>query len=901
MAWLKELWRRVQYLANRKRLDDELAEEMRLHLQLRAEEKAADGIAPPDAETQARVRFGNVSQLRESSREVWGWTFWETLAQDVRYALRRLGAAPGFTATAVLSLMLGIGANTAIFSILNAVMLRSLPVEDPRQLVEINSEGGPITTNPIWEQVRDHQQAFSGALAYSSTRFDLTEGGESRYAQGLWVSGDFFHVLGVPAIRGRVLTPSDDRHGGGPSGPVAVISYTFWKTHFAGDPDVVGKAVRLDRHLFTVVGVAPQWFTGLDVDQGFDVAVPIGCEPLLNTDRSALGERSWWWLRMVGRLAPNQTRAQAEARMNSIAPEIARATLPKNWGPDGQKRYLRRSFVLRPAATGFSGTARQYRTALFTLMTVVGLVLIIACANIANLLLARAAARQREISVRLAIGASRLRIIRQLLTESLLLSLAGAASGLLFATWGSRMLIGLLSTTRNEIQLDLSPDLHLLAFTVAVAALTGLLFGLAPAFRATSAGPNQVLKESVRNTVHGSSRFGLGKALVTGQVALSLLLLVGAFAFLGTLYNLVTIDPGFDRHNVLLVQATIPAAEVRKELRADMYDRMLQRLRAIRGVRSASSSMLTPISHFVWNEDTKPEGYQAKPVQDDRLVYFNRISPGYFRTMGTPLLLGRDFSERDTLTSTKVIIVGEAAARHFWGSANPIGKKISTDHEGNTSEEDMFEVIGVVKDAKYEELNEQTLKTAFVPARQDKEPRPGIAFELRSDRPLDLIASAVPAAIAEVNRETSIELRSFESQIQDSLMQPRMVALLSVFFGLLALVLAVTGLYGVISYTATRRRGEIGIRMALGAEYRTVMWLVLRDVAVMLAAGTVLGVAASAAASRLVNSLVYGVRPADPQTLLLAAAVLTAATAIAGYLPARRAARMDPMVALRDE
>ena len=517
-----ELWRRLRYLFNRRQYEQDLADEMRLHRDLVGQ---ASGLSA------SRRSFGNITQLHESSRAVWVWPFLETLAQDTRYALRTLRANPGFAATAVLSLALGIGANTAIFSILNAVMLRSLPVEDPQRLVQVDSSQGRFT-NPIWEQVRDRQQAFSGTLAFAGDRFDLSAGGESHFANGLWASGDFFRVLGVPAMRGRVFTPDDDLHGGGHAGPVAVISHAFWKRHYASDPDIVGKTVRLNRRPFTIIGVTPPWFTGLDVDKSYDVAIPIGCEPILHTDFSTLNARSWWWLRILGRLLPGDTRQQAEARMKALAPEVSRATLPTNWDADGQRQYLRRSFSLRPANTGFSDTGSQYRTALFTLMVVVGLVLLVACANIANLLLA---------------------------------PVLGGVGGLLFAVWGSRLLVRFLSKAGSELQLDTAPDLRALAFTMGVAVLTGLLFGLAPALRATSVSPNNVMKEHARGTV--GSRFNLGRALVTGQVALSLMLLVGAGLFLGTLRNLLSIDLGFSRHNILLVRAGLMQTNVPKAQR----------------------------------------------------------------------------------------------------------------------------------------------------------------------------------------------------------------------------------------------------------------------------------------------------------------------------------------------
>jgi putative ABC transport system permease protein len=886
---MSDIWRRLRYLFNRKQHEQDLADEMRLHRDL---------VAQAPGRT-----LGNVTQLQEASRAVWIWPLLETLAQDTRYALRTLRANPGFAATAVLSLALGIGANTAIFSILNAVMLRSLPVEDPHRLVQLGSPRSDPThplsvyfTNPIWEQLRAHQQAFSGSLAYGTDRFDLAAGGESHFAEGLWVSGDYFHVLGVPAMRGRVFTADDDLHGGGHAGPVAVISHSFWKRHLGGDPAIVGKTVRLDRRLFTIVGVTPPWFTGLDVDTPYDVAIPIGCEPILHTDHSALADRSWWWLRILGRLLPGETPLQAEAKMKALAPEVYRATLPTDRGVSGQRQYLQRSLAFRLAATGFSDTGTQYRTALFTLMAVVGLVLLIACANIANLLLARAAARQREISIRMAIGAARRRVMRQLMSESLLLSVLGALGGLLFAAWGSRLLVRFLSKTGSEIQLDTTPDLRVLAFTMGVAVLTGLLFGLAPALRGASVSPNNVLKEHAHGMVAG--RFGLGRALVTSQVALSLMLLVGAGLFLGTLRNLLTTDLGFSRHNVLLVHAAMMQADVPREQRPHVYREIVEHLRAIPGVTSASSSVMTPIGRGQWDSVVSPEGYSPRG-RDDTLVYFNRVSPGYFATLRQPLLLGRDFSEHDDAGAPKVMLITESAARRFFEHANPIGKTIGVDMR--PAKQENYQVIGVVKDAKYAAVDEGLTLTVYVACAQDASPRPEVSFEVRAGGPVEAIIPAVRAAIGEVNRGISLEFRNLETQVNDSLLQPRMVALLSAFFGGLALLLAMIGLYGVTAYGVARRQTEIGIRMALGAQPGSVIWLVLREVAAMLAIGTALGLGASLAAGRLVSSLLYGVKPYDAAPLAIAAVVLGIATGIAAYLPAHRAARLDPMAALREE
>ena len=901
MTWIGELWRQLRYRISGTRFDQDVAEEMRLHLELRAADQQADGLAPDAARAAARRRFGNATQLQEASREAWGWTLLDATGQDIRYALRTMAANPGFTATAVLSLALGIGANTAIFSILNAVLLRSLPVEDPQRLVQVRPgpEGDDVFTNPIWEQVRDRQQAFSGTLAYSPKAFDVADGGESHYAMGLSVSGDFFRVLGVPAIEGRVFTRDEDRRG---TPALAVISYRFWKRNFGGERGVVGKTVRLDRHTFEIVGVTPPWFRGLDKDWGFDVAIPIACDPILHPGHNALDERSQWWLRILGRLPgrlpAGESIEQARDRMKAIAPDVFRATIPQDLPAEAQKGYLQNSFFLRPASTGFSEMGMQYRTVLYTMMAIVGLVLLIACANIANLLLARATARQREFSVRLAIGAGRARVIRQLMTESLLLAAFGSAAGLLLASWGGRLLIQMLATTHNPLDIDLSLDSRVLAFTIGAAILTALLFGLAPAFRAAGAELNQVMKENPATAARASGRFNLGKAMVAGQVALSLVLLVAAGLFLGTLRNLWRVDTGFTRHNVLVVAADVEQAAIPLAQSANIYREILDRLRSLPGVSAAATALLTPLNPQGWAQPVSPEG-MAPGSAGDTVMFFNRVSSGYFAALRTPLLLGRDFDDRDGLKSPRVMIVNESAARRFFGAASPIGKTIGMG--ARTPDNAVFQIVGVGKDTKYNRIDEPDRRIGYLAAGQDMEPQPRIQFTLRSDIPVETLVPAARAAILGVNRGISLQFRSLETQVNESLLQPRIVALLSSVFGLLALLLATVGLYGVTSYAVTRRKGEIAIRMALGATRGSVVRLMLRDVVVLLALGMAAGLAASLAAGRLVASLLFGVRPRDPVQLAGAAAILAAATAVAAYLPARRAARLDPMAALREE
>lgn len=888
MDWLQELMRRISYLRNRRQMEEELAEEMRLHQELRAEALGAESDA-------ARRRFGNELLLREDSRAVWGWAWVDTVGQDVRYALRALKAHPAFALTAVLSLALGIGANTAIFTILNAVMLRTLPVEEPQRLVQVQMGRQGSFTNPLWEELRARAGGFDGLLAYGVERFDLAAGGESRYARGLMVSGSYFEVLGVRPELGRMLGADDDHRGG--AAAVAVVSHAFWQRYFGGAGDVVGRTVSLDRRTFEVVGVAPEWFTGLDVDNGWDVAIPIASEPGFHPDRSWLDQRSTWWLRVVGRVAKGTTREQAEARLNGVGPEILRAAMPGDWGAEDQKEFLARTFNLKEAATGFSATRDQYRKGLYTLMGVVGMVLLIACANIANLMLARGAARQREISVRLAIGAGRGRLVRQLLTESLVLAGAGAAGGLLFARWGSGLLVRLFSTSRDPLNFDLAPDAAVLLFTTGAAVVTGLLFGLVPALRATSVAPNSVLKENARGTV--GTRFRLGKALVAVQVALSLVLLVAAGLFLGSLRNLIRKGTGFEEDRVLMAHVDtlekVPAAQ-----RRALYEGLAERFRGLSGVEAAAGAAITPMRGMQWNNEVHPQGYQPKSRRD-LVVWFNEVTPDYFLTMRTPLVMGRDFGPGDTAGSAKVMIVNESTARHFFGRTSPVGKTMEIDAGPPPARREAYVVVGVVRDAVYSRVREEDSRTVYLALSQNKEPWPSFSFLLRTKGDPSALAPGVRGVLKAAHPGLALEMRALKEVVGEGLVQERTVALLSGFFGGLALVLAMIGLYGVNAYSVERRQAEIGIRMALGASRGSVVRLVMRDVGLVLAAGIGLGLSGALAAGRLVESLLYGVKPADGRTLAGCSLLLVAAALFAAWLPARRAARLDPVTALREE
>jgi putative ABC transport system permease protein len=821
----------------------------------------------------------------------------DALSQDLRYALRALRSSPAFAAVAILSLALGIGANTAIFSLIDSVILKTLPVSHPEQLLQVTmAKDGGYYTNPIWEQVRDRQDVFSTVFAYGGARFNLSSGGEARYATSKYVAGQFFETLGLHPVLGRLLTPADDKRG---CPATAVLSYGFWQKEYAGRADVIGKSISLDNHPFEIVGVIEPGFTGVDVGASIDLYVPICTQSIIiSPENSWLDQRGTWWLRVIGRPKPGVSPTQAEARLRTLAPAIFEATVPSNMKPDRQAAYRNRSFGIKPAANGLSSVRNEYQQALIVLMVITGVVLLIACANVANLLLARSAARQREIAIRMALGSGRARLVRQLLTESLVLSLTGAALGIMFAQWGTRLLVKFLSSGGNVVFLDLTIDSRVLAFTAGIGVLTGLLFGLAPAWRGTRVNPQSAMKANARGVIEGS-KFGLGKALVVLQVALSLLLVVGAGLMLTTFFKLETLDPGFERDHILLTSVDLRNGHYPQERRGAVYKEMLEHLRSLPGVRSVSDSDMTPISGGVWNSYVRIDGYTAKS-REDTIVNFNQVSDRFFETLGTALIAGRDFNAGDTPESTTVALVNQAMVKKFFAGANPLGKIFRLD-EGNKVGAPI-EIIGIVKDAKYETLREEVPPTAYRAMSQSAKPRTSISFEVRvaAGSPTALV-SAVKSAIAEVNRDVSLQFSSLAVQVDESLARERLLATLSGFFGGLALLLAMIGLYGVMSYNVARRRNEIGIRMALGAEQSRVLRMVLREVAILIGIGLAIGLGAALATTRFVESFLYGMKSNDPWTLFSAAAVLALVAALAGFLPARRASRLDPMTALREE
>jgi predicted permease len=821
----------------------------------------------------------------------------DTLLQDIRYAFRALKSSPGFAAVAILSLALGIGANTAIFSLIDAVLLKSLPVQHPEELLQVTL-GGPddsTFTNPIWEAVRDRQTVFTGLFAFGGTRVNLAPGGEARFAQGNWVSGDYFATLGVHPAIGRTFTPADDRRG---CVPTAMLTYDFWQREFGGNPAVLEKPLSVDGHSFQVIGVTQPGFYGVEVGRALDLFIPICSEAIIRGSRSQLDQRSSWWLRVIGRPKAGMDPRQVTAALKVIAPDVFEASAPQNWPAADTANFKKRTLDTLPAATGLSNVRAQYTQSLYILMVIVGVVLLIACANVANLLLARAAGRQREIAIRMALGSGRGRLIRQLLTESVLLSLTGAGFGMLFARWGSGILVGFLSRSSNQAFLDTSISPHVLAFTAAVAVATALLFGLTPALRGTRVEPQSAMKENARGLVEGRSRFSLGKLLVMAQVALSLVLLVGGGLLLTTFGKLATLNPGFDADRVLLVEIDSRRANYPKERLLPEYNQMLERLGTLPGVRSVSASSNVPVSGNTWNGDFSVEGYTPKSRRDG-LVWFNRVSPGYFQTMGTPLIAGRDFSERDSLTSAPVAMINQALASKVFGKSNPVGRFYRQNFMGKVGP--AIEIIGVVGDAKYRNLRESPQPTAYVAMSQNDDPGPYMTFELRAEGSVTNLIAGARAALAETNQNLSIELHTLSTVVGESITRERLLATLSGFFSGLALLLATIGLYGVMSYNVTRRRGEIGIRMALGAGTQRVLGMVLSEVALLIGVGLAVGLGGAIASTRVLETFLFGMTARDPWTLTAAVSILAIVALFAGFLPARRAARLDPMQALREE
>jgi putative ABC transport system permease protein len=828
------------------------------------------------------------------------------LLRDIRYAIRMLRNNPGFTAVAVLTLALGVGANTAIFQLLDSIRLTTLPIKNPDQLAEVRiiqpngrtgnfSTSHPSLTNPQWEQIRAQQQGFSGMFAWAQDRFNIAPSGETHNVDGLYVSGDFFRVLGVQPEHGRLFTTEDDQHGCG--SPGVVISNAFWQREYGGDTSVNGRTVTIEHHPLEIIGVTPASFYGLEVGRQFDMAVPLCADPLIRGEYARLDSPHDWWLSVMGRLKPGWTVERASAQLAAVSPQIFEATVITKFGSEEEKHYLGFHLGVLPAGTGVSDVRRDYETPLNFLLAIAGFVLLIACTNLASLMLARASSREREIAIRLALGASRGRLIRQLMAESFLVAAAGAAIGLVLSNSVGRFLVSLISTTQNQVFVDLAPDWRVLGFTLGLAVLTCFLFGLAPALRATRTGPSEALKAGGRGNTAGRDRFGLRRALVTAQVALSLVLVVGALLFSRSLGKLLGVDTGFRASGIVITDLDFSQLKLAPERRQPFKHDLLAQVRTIPGVDAAAETEIVPLSGNAANNNMWMDGHDRS---QKKTVDLDWVSPNYFKTLQTPLLAGRDFDERDTPSSPKVAVVNQAFARALTHGASPVGMSFHWP-AGPNHPEAIIQIVGLVKDTKHHDLRDENLPIAFVPVAQDASPGDFGTFMIRSQAPLGDTTAAVKRRLAETNPEISLTFHVFESDIRDTLVRERLMATLSGFFGLLAAVLAVIGLYGVMSYMVQRRTNEIGIRMALGAGRLSILGMVLLDALVLLAVGIVVGLGLSLALGKTASSLLFGVKPADPVTLGMATALLAAVAVAASYIPAWRASKVDPMVALRYE
>jgi putative ABC transport system permease protein len=830
------------------------------------------------------------------------------MLNDLRYATRMLGKSPAFTAVVVLSLALGIGANTAIFSLIDAVLLKMLPVQNPEQLVQLTWTGSDGRRDdsfsyPGFEEFRDHSPVFSGVFAFESLgRVNVGVNGRGELAVGQVVSGNYYSVLGVNAIVGRTISPEDDRVPG--ANPVAVINYNHWKGRFNLDPAIVGRSITINGSPFTVIGVTPPEFFGLQTGDSVDLTIPTKVlaqvKPEWSTtgDRSIFKARDTWWLRVMARMKAGVTEKQALANVETLFEQVKNETVgpfPSNV-PQLSQEILGTRIRVEPGSTGLSVLRQQFSKPLLILMTVVGLVLLIACANVANLLLARSTTRQKEIAVRLALGAGRPRLIRQLMTENVLLALCGGGCGLLLAFWGTSLLLRLLSSPSSPVRLSVAPDSRILWFTALVSLLTAILFGLAPALRATQFNLTPALKESANSQTDTSHRPGLGRALVTLQVALSLTLLIGAGLFVRSLQKLKSLYPGFNLEKVLVVSVDPTLSGYKGERIVNLYKDLLQQINVIPGVRTASLSMYSPIASRSQTQIVAVQGYTPRP-DEDIAVHMNSVGPRYFKTLGIPVLLGREFLNADSAGAPNVAVINQTMARYYFRDQNPIGKRFGL---GGPETAGSLEIVGVVQDAKYNSLREQTPRMAYTPFLQSG--AGAMTFEIRTAIDPTSAAGAVQQAIQRADRNIPVsDLKTLAQQVDDSLIQERLVARLSSLFGVLALLLACVGLYGIMAYTVMRRTNEIGIRLALGAQRADVMWMAMRETLALIIAGVAIGLPLALAATRLITSMLFGLTPTDPLTLSFAVVLLTAVVTFAGYLPARRASMVDPMVALRYE
>jgi predicted permease len=901
MNWRRKLQLRFRVLFQKQKLDAQMDDEMRSHIELQAQENIAGGMNPEEAHYAALRQFGWVESIKDTCREQRGVSWIENLGQDVRYGSRILRRNPGFATVAVLTLALGIGANTAIFTVINTLLLRSLPVKDPGELVSLSVvERDRPSYNfsfPLYEQFRDSSRNLSGIFAAggSPKRRMIASGfggTDTEFVRAQEVSGNFFSLLGVSAEIGRTFTAADDQ-AGNPQ-PVTVLSHAFWVRRFGADPSVVGKTIQFEDVPLTIVGITPPNFFGFQPGENPDLWWPMQMVP--QVDRGFWGQRlkkdESSWLRLMGRVPAGVDRSQAQAQLDQIAQRHLAQGEP----------VTDRKIILQPGHAGYTRLRQQFRKPLLILMVAVGLVLLIACANVAGLLLARAAARQREFSVRSALGAGRLRLFRQLLAEGLLLAGLGSLLGLLVAQGGTRALLLLMDVQEHSVAFNIAPDARVLLFTIAASVVTGSIFGLAPALHSSRIDLASALNATAGGVAGNASGQRINQTLVIAQVALSLVLLIGAGLFVRTLEKLKGTDLGFNRENVMLFDLEF-TQRLDTARGASLFKEVLARLETSPGVRSASLSSYYLASGGVWTEDVVPEGYVTRRGED-LSAHVLAVGPRFFETLGAPVLSGRDFGLQDErpddspgTNALRAAIINQAAARRYFADANPVGRHFQFREQPGPQ----HEIVGVVKDVRHLSLREPAGPTIYLFSVQQPSDL-GLTFVLRTDAGAGAMTSAIRGIVREIDPTVQVRNpRAMDALVNEALHRERVLAQLGGFFSLFALALACLGIYGVLSLAVVQRTREIGVRVALGAQRHDVLWLVIGRGLKLVLIGSVIGLIGAFSATRLVSGMLYGVTPTDPVTFSIVALALIVVALLAAWLPARRASKVDPMVALRYE
>ncbi len=887
-------------LLHKRQLDVELEKELEFHVDRHTADNVRRGLTEEEARREARVRFGGLDQIRNECREARGTAWLEAVWRDVRLAIRVLSKSPGFVLTAILTLALGIGANGAIFELLDAVRLRSLPVEDPQSLALIHIDGEhrfgiSVNSNAlsyaVWQELERRQEGFSGVFAWADANIQLGTGNDKKTTHSVWVTGDTFSTLGVIPVRGRLLNKSDDHPGCGIGG--AVISDGFWKAQFGGSESAIGSVVMLDDHPTQILGVTPARFSGVEVGKSFDVALPLGSLTSYHPSSMALARSDFSFLTAMGRIRQGWTLPQASDQLHSISAAIFQSTQPSGYAPGAHAFYTSLRLGAYPAANGISDLRGNYDSALWLLLGITGLVLLIACANMASLMMVRATARQAEMAVRLAIGASRFALVRQLFTEAMLIALIGAGIGIGVAKLFGKALLLFLGSGKSAPYLDMSLDWRVLGFLASVTSLTCLIFGLMPGFRASQTTPVEAIKSRGQSGSTGRSKFSLQKVLVATQIAISIVLVVGAVCFVRSFTSLMTLNAGFDRNGLIVASVDFSHMAMPPGRSEPFLESLVTAVRTLPQVRSAAAATHVPLDGSSWSLGIR---VGAK----DGWSKYTWATPGYFETLGMHILAGSDFSEQDTATSLPVVIVNQTFVRNFINGQDPVGQTVLSRAEPNYPAT-RYRIIGVVNDAKYADLRDEIPPQAFVPESQFTAGGAGGILFIRGRQTPTAVIPPIRDKLQQIAPQMRTEFELLETQVEDGLVRERLMAALSGFFGALAVLLAAIGLYGLIAYIVAGRTSEIGIRLALGASRRMIAWQIVREAVLLVCVGLVPGILCAMLAIRSARSLLFGFSSSGWTSFGAASLFLLAVALGASWLPARHASRLDPMKALRSE